>query len=100
MLSGDPGDQRLANRGANQPAGNAIVITNGSRRFGSVIALEDLTLSVPFGTTLGGIGPRGEGKSTTIWMLTGGIAPTHGGVTVFGETPRHFRRQTRERIGY
>src|SRR4051794_24687996 len=112
MLSGDPGDPRVAGRGANPAnpgnpairgnaaAGNAIVISNASRRFGSVVALDDLSLSVPFGTTLGVIGPSGAGKTTTIRMLTGGLAPTHGEVHVLGENPRHFRRQTRERIGY
>jgi ABC-2 type transport system ATP-binding protein len=100
MLSGGPGDPRVAPGAFDPSATNAIVLTNASRRFGSVVALEDLTLSVPFGTTLGVIGPSGAGKTTTIRMMTGGIAPTHGEVRVLGENPRHFSRQTRERIGY
>jgi ABC-2 type transport system ATP-binding protein len=78
----------------------AIVVDRATKRFGSLIALQDLTLTVPFGTTLGIIGPSGAGKTTTIRLMTGGIAPTSGQVSVLGENPRHFRRQTRERIGY
>jgi ABC-2 type transport system ATP-binding protein len=78
----------------------AIVVDRASKRFGSLTALQDLTLTVPFGTTLGIIGPSGAGKTTTIRLMTGGIAPTSGQVRVLGENPRRFRRQTRERIGY
>ncbi len=78
----------------------AIVVDRATKRFGSLVALQDLTLTVPFGTTLGVIGPSGAGKTTTIRLMTGGIAPTAGQVRVLGENPRRFRRQTRERIGY
>src|SRR6185436_11344555 len=71
-----------------------------SKRFGSLVALENLSLMVPSGTTLGVIGPSGAGKTTMIRLLTGGLAPTSGSVRVLGENPRGFRRQTRERIGY
>lgn len=46
------------------------------------------------------IGPSGSGKTTTIRLLTGGLDPTEGTVSVLGEDPRHYRRRTRERIGY
>ena len=51
-------------------------------------------------TSSGLIGPSGAGKTTTIRVLTGALVPTNGKVSVLGEEPRHFRRQTRERIGY
>jgi ABC-2 type transport system ATP-binding protein len=79
---------------------NAIVVSGASKRFGNVVALDDLSLTVPQGTTLGVIGPSGAGKTTTMRLLTGGLAPTAGEVRVLGENPRRFRRQTRERIGY
>ena len=71
-----------------------------SRTYGSLVALEDLSLEVPAGSTLGVIGPSGAGKTTTIRLITGGIEPTRGEVRVLGERPRNFRRTTRERIGY
>ena len=78
----------------------AIWLRNVSMRFGSLVALEDLSLEVPYGTMLGVIGPSGAGKTTTIRMITGGLEPTRGEVRVLGEQPRRFRRHTRERIGY
>jgi ABC-2 type transport system ATP-binding protein len=81
-------------------ADNAIVMAEATKRFGSFTALDGLSLAVPLGTTLGIIGPSGAGKTTAVRLLTGGLAPTAGTVRVLGEDPRHFRRQTRERIGY
>src|SRR5678815_3525926 len=43
---------------------------------------------------------RDRGKTTTVRMLTGSLAPTAGEVEVLGERPQAFRRGTRERIGY
>jgi ABC-2 type transport system ATP-binding protein len=100
MLSGDARDPRQSGDPRNVAAANAIVVTGATKRFGNLVALEDLSLTVPFGTTLGVIGPSGAGKTTTIRLMTGGVAPTTGEVRVLGENPRHFRRQTRERIGY
>lgn len=78
----------------------AVVIEAATKRFGDDIAVDDISLSVPVGTILGIIGPSGAGKTTTVRMLTGALAPTRGSVRVLGEDPRSFRRQTRERIGY
>jgi ABC-2 type transport system ATP-binding protein len=99
MVSGDPGDPR-GGRAAELPRDNAIVVSGASKRFGNVVALENLSLTVPVGSLLGVIGPSGSGKTTTIRLMTGGLAPTSGTVRVMGENPRRFRRQTRERIGY
>ena len=71
-----------------------------TRRFGSVLAVNGVTLDVADGTILGLIGPSGSGKTTIIRMLTGTLKPTSGHVRVLGEEPRRFRRRTRERIGY
>jgi ABC-2 type transport system ATP-binding protein len=71
-----------------------------SRRFRDVLAVDDITLDVARGTIVGVIGPSGSGKTTLIRMLTGTLEPTSGTLSVLGETPRKFRRHTRERIGY
>lgn len=79
---------------------HAVVIDAATKRFGDEIAIDSISLTVPVGTILGIIGPSGAGKTTTVRMLTGAVAPSAGQVRVLGEDPRSFRRQTRERIGY
>jgi len=79
----------------------AIVSMEGlSRRYGDLDALDNVTLEVPRGTVLGVIGPSGSGKTTLIRLLTGTLEPTHGKLTVLGQSPRKFTRSTREKIGY
>ncbi len=81
-------------------ADDAVVISDVTKRFGDDVAVDAISLTVRTGTILGVIGPSGAGKTTTVRMLTGALAPTEGKVRVLGEDPQRFRRQTRERIGY
>jgi ABC-2 type transport system ATP-binding protein len=81
-------------------AGPAIELRDVSRRFNGTVALRKVNLDVPRGSILGLIGPSGSGKTTAVRLLTGILAPTAGDVRVLGEQPRHFRRVTREQIGY
>jgi ABC-2 type transport system ATP-binding protein len=78
----------------------AIGLDHVSRRFGDVVALDDVSFAVPEGGIVGVIGPSGAGKTTAIRLMTGAIAPDSGVVRVLDEDPRRFRRRTRERIGY
>ena len=78
----------------------AIVLEGLGRRYGDVVALDGITLTVPSGTLLGVIGPSGAGKTTAVRILTGGLRVTSGVARVLGEDPQRFRRRTRERIGY
>ena len=71
-----------------------------SRRFEDVVAVENVSFTVNEGAIVGLIGPSGAGKTTTIRLMTGALAPDEGVVRVLGEDPRKFRRRTRERIGY
>ncbi|MEP7360309.1 MAG: ABC transporter ATP-binding protein [Chloroflexota bacterium] len=64
------------------------------------MAVEDVSLVAPQGSLLGVIGPSGAGKTTTIRLILGALKADRGTVQVLGEDPRHFRRATRERIGY
>ncbi|HEY8637028.1 MAG TPA: ABC transporter ATP-binding protein [Candidatus Limnocylindrales bacterium] len=82
------------------PSRAAVVIEGASVEFPGVLAIDDISLLVPTGVILGLIGPSGAGKTTAIRLLTGALTPTRGTVTVLGEQPHRFRRQTRERIGY
>jgi ABC-2 type transport system ATP-binding protein len=78
----------------------SVVLDHVSRKFGDVVAVDDLTMAVPHGALVGIIGPSGSGKTTTIRMMTGAIAPDRGVALVLGEDPRKFHRRTREKIGY
>ena len=55
-----------------------------TKRFGSVTAVDDLTLTVAAGEVFGFLGPNGAGKSTTIRMLLGLLRPTSGRAEIFG----------------
>src|SRR3954451_16006187 len=66
---------------------DAISFTGVSKRYGDVLAVDDLNLSIPLGQTVALLGPNGAGKSTTIGMLLGLRRPTSGEIRVFGATP-------------
>jgi ABC-2 type transport system ATP-binding protein len=82
------------------PGPIAVRVDHATKRFGDEVAVDDLSLEVRAGSILGIIGPSGAGKTTTVRMLTGALAPTDGTVRVLDEDPIRFRRQTRQRIGY
>jgi ABC-2 type transport system ATP-binding protein len=77
-----------------------VVMHDVSRKFDNRLVVRGIDLAVPRGTILGIIGPSGAGKTTTIRMLTGALAPSSGEVRVLGREPRRFRRRDREQIGY
>ena len=62
----------------------AINIENLTRDFGTVRALDDLSLVVPSGIIFGFLGPNGAGKTTTIRILLGLLEPTSGRAEVMG----------------
>ncbi len=62
----------------------AISTENLTRRFGELIAVEDMNLRVAAGQFFGFLGPNGAGKSTTIKMLTGLLAPSAGRMEILG----------------
>ncbi|MFC0865581.1 ATP-binding cassette domain-containing protein [Sphaerimonospora cavernae] len=65
---------------------HAIVTAGLTKRFrGGQVAVGDLHLAVPRGSVFGFLGPNGSGKTTTIRMLLGLVAPTAGSCAVLGE---------------
>jgi ABC-2 type transport system ATP-binding protein len=62
----------------------AIATDGLTRRFGDLIAVENVNLRVAPGQFFGFLGPNGAGKSTTIKMLTGLLAPTSGRIQILG----------------
>lgn len=82
-------------------AGLSAVRTEHLRKqYGSLIAVQDLGLTIPRGEVFGLLGPNGSGKTTTIRMLTGLIAPTSGSATVAGIDVVANPEAARRRIGY
>ncbi len=69
-------------------AGECAVRVQGvTRRFGPVLAVENLSLTVEQGRTVALLGPNGAGKTTTISMLLGLSAPDAGSIEIFGSVP-------------
>jgi len=66
------------------PNGAAIATENLTRRFGDLVAVQDVNLRVGPGQFFGFLGPNGAGKSTTIKILTGLLAPTSGRIEILG----------------
>lgn len=82
------------------PAGTpAIEAVHLTKRYGDVVAVDDVSLRVWFGEVFGFLGPNGAGKTTTIGMLLGAITPTSGTVRLFGEPLRGRERVLLPRVG-
>lgn len=75
----------------------SIVIEKVTKRYGSVTAVEDLSLAVPAGSLYGFIGPNGSGKTTTLRMILNIIRPDRGAIEVLGR--RDFRAAN-DQVGY
>ncbi len=71
-----------------------------TRRFGDVVALNDVTLEVPRASIFGLLGPNGAGKSTLIRMLCGVLRPSEGGATVLGYDVEKDPEPIKQHIGY
>jgi ABC-2 type transport system ATP-binding protein len=71
-----------------------------TKRFGSLVAVDHVDLSVPRANVYGFLGPNGSGKTTTIRMLCGLLTPTEGDVEVLGLRIPEQAEELRRRIGY
>jgi ABC-2 type transport system ATP-binding protein len=70
-------------------------LTNISKRYGTTVALDGLSLSLHPGEVVALLGPNGAGKSTAVKLLLGLVAPTSGTTRVFGSDPRNATTRTR-----
>lgn len=71
-----------------------------SKRFGALVAVDHVDLSVPRANVYGFLGPNGSGKSTTIRMLCGLLTPSEGDIDVLGLRIPEQAEALRRRIGY
>src|SRR5664280_1986871 len=79
---------------------DAIVVTGLRKKFGDFTAVDGVDFKVKRGEIFGFLGPNGSGKTTTIRMLCGVIAPTSGGGTVMGYDVVKDPERVRENMGY
>ncbi len=79
---------------------NLIDIRDLRKRFGSLVAVDGVSLAIQRGEVLGFLGPNGAGKSTTMKMITGFMAPTGGSVTVCGHDVASAPLAAKKCIGY
>ena len=79
---------------------DAAVVTSGlTKRFKHQVAVDSLDLRVPTGSVYGFLGPNGSGKTTTIRMLLGLIAPSEGTVEVLGRPMPSSSGDVLQRVG-
>ena len=77
-----------------------IYVENLTRRFGDFVAVDHINFEVNEGEVVGYLGPNGSGKTTTIRMLLGLLAPTEGEATVLGYDVHRQSEEVRARVGY
>jgi ABC-2 type transport system ATP-binding protein len=78
---------------------SAIEVSHLTKKFGTFIALDDISFSVSEGETFGFLGPNGAGKTTTIRILTGISSPSGGTATIFGKDIIRETIAARKQIG-
>ena len=81
-------------------AGQAVVANRLGKRFGSTIALDDVSFAVGQGELFGFIGPDGAGKTTLFRILVSLLVPGAGRATVLGLDVVNSYRALRQRVGY
>ena len=73
---------------------------NLKKSFGTIKAVDDISLSLKVGEVVGFLGPNGAGKSTTMKMLTGFLEPDSGSVNIKGIDLISESTKAKSQIGY
>jgi ABC-2 type transport system ATP-binding protein len=74
--------------------------TNLVKKFGNMVAVNNISFSIMEGEIVGLLGPNGAGKTTTIQMLLGLLLPTHGEITIFGQNLELHRQEILQQINF
>jgi ABC-2 type transport system ATP-binding protein len=78
---------------------NAVEVDGLTKRFGELLAVDNICFEVKKGELFGFLGPNGAGKTTTIRMLTGVIKPDKGTASIFGYDLLKQGLKTRQLMG-
>lgn len=77
-----------------------IEVDHLNKRFGTLVAVDDVSFKLEPGEILGFLGPNGAGKSTTMKVITGFLAPTSGRVSIWGCDIETQTLEAQKHIGY
>ena len=77
-----------------------ITVEHLSKRYGDVLAVDDLSFTIEDGHIYGFLGPNGAGKSTTLNIITGCLAATSGEIKIDGHDIYEEEREAKRLIGY
>jgi len=77
-----------------------IEVKNLTKRYGQILAVDDLSFTVKAGEIVGFLGPNGAGKTTTLNIMTGYLAPTEGSITINGFDIVESPLEAKTQIGY
>ena len=91
-------ESRRAPTAVANEAGAVVVAEHLTKRFGDVLAVDDLSFALQPGTVTGFLGPNGAGKTTTLRMLLHLVQPTSGRALVFGSRYQDLERPA-HRVG-
>lgn len=91
---------RVIRRAGREATVSLIELRNISKRYGSVIALSDVSLKVDKGGVVGLLGQNGAGKTTLLNILTGYLAPTEGCALIDGHDPLLEASLAKRHLGY
>jgi ABC-2 type transport system ATP-binding protein len=78
----------------------SITVKGITKRYGSQLAVNDVSFDIPGGEIVGFIGPNGAGKSTTMKIITGTLPPDKGSVLIKGLPALEHPKEIRKMIGY
>ena len=77
-----------------------IEVKNVTKKYGKVVAVDNISFTIKDGEIIGLLGPNGAGKSTTMNMITGFIEPTDGTIMINGNDISKKAKKAKKQIGY
>ena len=77
-----------------------IALSGLTKKFGPILAVDDISLTVNRGEVVGFLGPNGAGKTTTMRMVTGFLPPSAGTAEVCGFDVANDPISVKQKIGY
>jgi len=78
----------------------SIAVKHIAKRYGSQMAVNDVSFDIRTGEIVGFIGPNGAGKTTTMKIITGTLPPDQGEVMIMGMSAMAHQREIRKKMGY